>query len=57
LWTELDLRRDLAAAGHRRDEQFSVDHTARLFRAQYRRIAGRELSAEDRELLAAPPLT
>jgi glycosyltransferase involved in cell wall biosynthesis len=55
LWTDLDLRRSLAERGRRRNELFSWDRTARLFRAHYRRIAGRTLAEEDRILLAAPP--
>lgn len=57
LWTDPPLRETLAARGRKRSAQFSFDETARLFRAHYRRIAGRPLSAEDRELLEAPPLT
>jgi glycosyltransferase involved in cell wall biosynthesis len=55
LWTDEDLRRDLAERGRRRSELFSWDHTARLFRAHYRRIGGQSLAEEDRILLAAPP--
>ncbi len=54
LWTDEGLRRDLAERGRRRSEQFSWDHTARLFRAHYRRIGGQSLAEEDRILLAAP---
>jgi glycosyltransferase involved in cell wall biosynthesis len=55
LWTDEDLRRTLAERGRKRGELFSWDRTARLFRAHYRRIAGRTLAEEDRILLAAPP--
>ncbi|MGA8217267.1 MAG: glycosyltransferase family 1 protein, partial [Solirubrobacterales bacterium] len=55
IWTDEELRRSLAERGRERDELFSWDHTARLFRAHYRRIAGRSLAEEDRILLAAPP--
>jgi glycosyltransferase involved in cell wall biosynthesis len=55
LWTDEGLRRDLAERGHRRSGLFSWDHTARLFRAHYRRIGGQSLAEEDRILLAAPP--
>jgi glycosyltransferase involved in cell wall biosynthesis len=57
LWTDEELRRSLAERGRRRSDQFTFDRTARLFRAQYRRIADRGFTEEDRELLAAPPLT
>jgi glycosyltransferase involved in cell wall biosynthesis len=55
LWSDEDLRRTLAERGRERDELFSWDRTARLFRAHYRRIGGRSLAEEDRILLAAPP--
>ena len=56
LWRDPVLRQTLAERGRRRGEQFSFDHTARLFRAHYRRLAGRSLPEEDRILLAGPPL-
>jgi glycosyltransferase involved in cell wall biosynthesis len=55
IWTDGELRRSLAESGRKRSELFSWDHTARLFRAHYRRIGGRTLAEEDRILLAAPP--
>ncbi len=55
IWTDEELRRSLAERGRKRSELFSWDHTARLFRAHYRRIGGRSLAEEDRILLAAPP--
>jgi glycosyltransferase involved in cell wall biosynthesis len=55
IWTDEGLRRDLAERGRGRGAQFGWDRTARLFRAHYRRIAGRRLAEEDRILLAAPP--
>jgi glycosyltransferase involved in cell wall biosynthesis len=57
LWNDPPLRESLAEKGKKRAGQFSFDNTARLFRAHYRRIAGRRLSSEDRDLLAAAPLT
>jgi glycosyltransferase involved in cell wall biosynthesis len=51
LWTDEGLRADLVERGHGRVAELSWENTARIFRAHYRRIAGRELSAEDRELL------
>jgi glycosyltransferase involved in cell wall biosynthesis len=56
IWTDTGLRASLAERGRKRSERFTFDHTARLFRAHYRRIGGARLTAEDRELLAAPPL-
>jgi glycosyltransferase involved in cell wall biosynthesis len=56
LWRDPVLRQTLAERGRKRGAQFSFDHTARLFRAHYRRISGRSLSEEDRILLAGPPL-
>lgn len=55
LWSDEELRRELGERGRRRVAKFSWERTARLFRAHYRRLAGRELSDKDRELLAAPP--
>jgi glycosyltransferase involved in cell wall biosynthesis len=55
LWTDERLRRNLAEKGRKRARLFSIDHTARLFRAHYRRIAGAELSDSDGALLAAQP--
>jgi glycosyltransferase involved in cell wall biosynthesis len=55
LWTDEELRRTLSERGRKRSELFSWDHTARLFRAHYRRIGGQSLAEEDRILLAAPP--
>ncbi len=56
VWTDATLRQDLIARGHDRVSQFSWDRTARIFRAHYRRLAQRHLSAEDQSLLTAPPL-
>jgi glycosyltransferase involved in cell wall biosynthesis len=56
LWRDPVLRSTLAERGRRRGEIFSFDHTARLFRAHYRRIGQMPLSEEDRILLASPPL-
>jgi glycosyltransferase involved in cell wall biosynthesis len=55
LWDDPELRSTLAERGRRRAESFSFDRTARLFRAQYRRLAGRPATEEDRILLASPP--
>jgi glycosyltransferase involved in cell wall biosynthesis len=55
LWRDPVLRETLTTRGSERSELFSFDHTARLFRAHYRRLAGAELSDQDRILLASPP--
>jgi len=51
LWTDDALRADLRAKGSRRVTTFNWDKTARTYRALYRKVAGRSLSEEDRELL------
>lgn len=56
LWTDSALRTELVAKGTENVARFSWDRTARLFRAHYRRTAGRPVSAEDQQLLAASPL-
>lgn len=57
LWDDEALRAELVARGRARLAHFTWDRTARLFRASYRRIAGRRLSPEDEALLAeAPPM-
>ena len=53
LWTDSDLRQLLIGRGHARALPFSWDRTARHFRAEYRRLAGRPLTDEDESLLAA----
>ncbi|MGC8793947.1 MAG: glycosyltransferase family 4 protein [Bryobacteraceae bacterium] len=53
LWTDGELRRELAERGRRR-AAYSWERTARLFRAHYRRLAGSRLVQEDEQLLAAP---
>ncbi|MGZ5325657.1 MAG: glycosyltransferase family 4 protein, partial [Solirubrobacterales bacterium] len=55
LWREPALREELRGRGLRRAEGLSFDRTALLFRAHYRRIAGRTLAEQDRILLASPP--
>ena len=56
LWMDARLRDQLVRRGRANVNRFSWDHTARLFRAHYRRIAGRSLAGDDVALLAAPPL-
>jgi glycosyltransferase involved in cell wall biosynthesis len=56
LWTEPDLRRELAQRGRRNVARFTWDRTARKFRAHYRRLAGRVLGPEDAILVTEPPI-
>ena len=53
-WNDDSLCETLRAKGHARAAKFSWDRTARLFRAHYRRILSRALTAEDKSLLTAP---
>jgi len=55
LWSDQDLRRELAQRGRQRVARFTWGQTARAFRAHYRRLAGKKLSREDLELLLEPP--
>ena len=56
LWLDEELRATLVARAAENVGRFSWDRTARIFRAHYRRIAGRALTDEDRSLLDSPPL-
>jgi glycosyltransferase involved in cell wall biosynthesis len=56
LWTDEALRAELIGKGRRNVARFDWDRTARLFRAHYRRVAGADLTGEDRGLLDARPL-
>jgi len=49
--TDEDLRSELGHRGARRLGDFSLERTARAYRAVYRRAAGRALDEEDRGLL------
>jgi glycosyltransferase involved in cell wall biosynthesis len=49
--TEEELRDELRVRGARRLEDFSLERTAKAYRAVYRRAAGLELCEEDRQLL------
>ena len=51
LWRDDALRARLSALGRARAASLSWTHSARVFRAHYRRIAGRQLNAEDRVFL------
>jgi glycosyltransferase involved in cell wall biosynthesis len=54
LWENEALRSSLIEQGVRRVTLFSWERTARLFRAHYRRIAGRTLTSTEQELLLEP---
>ena len=56
VWQDDGLRKRLIADGRARAACFSWDRSARIFRACYRELSGRPLSAEDRALLDAPTL-
>jgi glycosyltransferase involved in cell wall biosynthesis len=56
LWDNPSLRSDLIARGRQMVGLFRWENTARLFRAHYRRLAGRSLNDSDRDLLAATPI-
>ena len=49
--TDSELREDLRLRGNRRLQEFSLERTAKAYRAVYRRAAGRELSEADKQLL------
>lgn len=53
LWSDASLRKSLAESGRRKIAGTSWNHTARIFRAHYRRIGRRPLSEEDRALLGS----
>jgi glycosyltransferase involved in cell wall biosynthesis len=56
VWQDDRLRERLIVDGRARAACFSWDRSARMFRACYRMLGGRELSAEDQALLDARPL-
>ncbi len=49
--TDAGLRKDLIERGSRRLRDFSLERTARAYRAVYRRAAGRRLNDEEQRLL------
>ncbi len=53
LLTDDQLRERFIRAGRERVQHLTWDRTARCFRALYRSVAGRRLSAEDRQLLVS----
>ena len=56
LWRDPELRATLVERARANVARFTWERTARVFRAHYRRLAGRALSDEDRALVEAPPL-
>jgi hypothetical protein len=50
--TEEELRDELRRSGFRRLDHFSLERTAKAYRAVYRRAAGLVLGEEDQRLLA-----
>lgn len=56
VWGDDRLRERLIADGRARAGCFSWDRSARMFRACYRMLGGRRLSAQDQALLDARPL-
>jgi glycosyltransferase involved in cell wall biosynthesis len=54
LWNDSALREKLADRGRARITHFTWGRTARLFRAHYRRLAGRKLEPSDQALLDEP---
>jgi glycosyltransferase involved in cell wall biosynthesis len=55
LWRDPELREQLRERGRRRAQRFSFDHSARLLRAHYRRLAGKRLPEQDRILVSSSP--
>ena len=53
LWTDQALRADLVKRGRHQTPTLTWSDIARRFRAQYRRVAGRELTGDDKQLLAS----
>lgn len=53
MMTNKDLRQTLRAKGTRRLADFSLERTARAYRAVYRKAAGAVLSDEDRRILSS----
>jgi glycosyltransferase involved in cell wall biosynthesis len=51
MWCDADLRQSLRDRGTARARLFTWEQTARTYRALYRKLAGRELSSDDANLL------
>ena len=56
LWVDSTLRQQLVERGKKNVARFSLEHTARIFRAYYRQMANRPLTDEDKSLLIELPL-
>ncbi len=56
VWTDDALRARLVDRGRQVVGRLSWDRTAEMFRAHYRRIAGRRLSAHEQELIQGAPV-
>ncbi len=56
LWRDENLRKRLVDRGRMVAARLSWDRTAEMFRAHYRKVAGRPLSPRDAQLLEAAPL-
>jgi glycosyltransferase involved in cell wall biosynthesis len=56
IWHDVEFRSVLVRKGTARVAMFDWTSTARHFRATYREIAGRPLTADDKALLSAPSL-
>lgn len=54
LWGDADLRAALSSRGRVRVESYGWAKSAEVFRAHYRRLAGKQLSQEDQALLCDP---
>lgn len=53
LWVDRSLRQNLTERGKSNLARFSWERTAKMFRAHYRRLSGRRLSAEDSDILSS----
>ncbi len=56
LWRDESLRRELVERGRAQLAPFTWQRTARMFRAHYRRLAGRTLQPDDASLIASPAI-
>ena len=56
VWCDEGVRARLVARGREVARRLSWDRTAEMFRAHYRKLAGRPLSARDADLLEAAPI-
>lgn len=56
LWTDAELRRELAKCGRDNVSRFTWHKTALVFRAHYRQILGLKLTPQDMAILSAAPI-